>query len=132
MAGSLRKGYNLVAGAGPKRPKAFLTAVKIFGSHFLRGYRIRLILGALFAAVVADGLITRFLIHNGLAREANPFLVYWVRGDELLILKLVGGFLAVLYLFFIYRRHPTLAMVTSTFFLAAYTIIIFWNLLLLK
>ncbi len=62
------------------------------GDH--RGnYVIRVVLGALFAAVVADGLITKFLVHIGLAREANPFLSYWVGQDAFLVFKLVGAFL---------------------------------------
>lgn len=106
--------------------------MKIVGSHFLRDYRLRILVGALFAAVVADGLITKFLVHNGLAREGNPFLSYWVGTDSFLTLKLVGGFLASAYLFFMYRRHPMLSICLSAFFLAAYTVIIFWNLLILR
>ena len=96
--------------------------------YFSGSYPIRIILGALFAAVVADGVITRFLVHNGFAGEGNPFLQYWVIEDKLLSLKILGGLLAVLYLWSIYRRHPNLSVCFSSIFLAGYTFIIFWNL----
>ncbi len=104
----------------------------IIKDHLGSSYRIRIVLGSLFAAVVADGLITKFLIHNGLAWEANPFLSYWVGRDAFLALKVVGSFLGTVYLFFMYKRHPRLAMGISAFFLTVYTIIIFWNLLILR
>ncbi len=94
-------------------------------------YQIRVVLGALFAAVVADGLITRFLVRNGLAREANPLLSEWAGADGFLTLKLAGGFLAALYLFLLYKRQPRLSLAISLFFLAAYTAVVFWNLSLL-
>ena len=94
-------------------------------------YRIRIILGSLIAAVVADGVITQYLVFNGFASEGNPFLHFWVDEDTFLILKLLGGLLAALYLWNIYRRHPTLAIVCSSLCLAAYTFVIFWNLRIL-
>ncbi len=99
-------------------------------SHFASGYRIRILLGALFAAVVADGIITRFLVHKGFAQEGNPFLSRWVGEDAFLVFKLLGGLLASLCLFLIYKRHPKLSIYCSTLFLAAYTSIILWNLLI--
>ncbi|MFH1651138.1 MAG: DUF5658 family protein [Chloroflexota bacterium] len=97
--------------------------------YFAGSYTIRIILGALFAAIVADGVITRFLVHNGLASEANPFLQYWLmEEDKLLSLKILGGMLASMYLWSIYRRHPRLSIGFSSLFLAIYTFIIFWNL----
>jgi hypothetical protein len=101
-------------------------------SHFASSYRVRILLGALFAAVVADGVITRFLVHNGFAQEGNPFLSRWVGEDAFLTFKLLGGFLASVCLFLIYRRHPKLSIHCSTIFLAAYTCIILWNLLLVR
>lgn len=95
-------------------------------------YAIRIILGSLFAAVVANGLITKFLVHNGLAREANPLLSYWVGQGAFLVFKLVGAFLGTIYLFLIYRRHPRLSMGLGALFLTLYTFIIFWNLLILR
>ena len=94
-------------------------------------YRVRIVLGALIAAIVADGVITKFLVLNRLATEGTPFLQFWVGEDAFLVIKLLGGLLAALYLWNIYRRHPKLSIICSSVFLTAYTFIIFWNLLIL-
>lgn len=96
-----------------------------------RSYKIRILIGSLFAAVVADGIITEFLVHKGLAREGNPFLTYWVVEDEFLFIKILGGLLVTLYLWDINRRHQALSIFFSSVFLTAYVFIIIWNLLLL-
>jgi hypothetical protein len=93
-------------------------------------YQIRILLGALFAAIVADGVITRHLVHNGLAREGNPFLEYWVIEDQLLSFKILGGFLAIFALWNIYRRKPIVSIIISSVFLAGYIVIICWNVLI--
>ncbi|MFC2002861.1 DUF5658 family protein [Chloroflexota bacterium] len=99
--------------------------------YFSGSYPIRIILGTLFAAIVADGVITGFLVQNGFAREGNPFLYYWVLEDKLLSIKILGGLLAALYLWSIYRRHPKLSICFSSIFLIGYTLIVFWNLLII-
>ena len=93
-------------------------------------YQIRILLGALLAAIVADGVITKFLVHNGFAKEGNPFLQFWVEQDVFLTIKLLGGLLAILYFLSIYKRHAKLSICFSSLFLTAYTFIIFWNLLI--
>jgi hypothetical protein len=93
-------------------------------------YQIRILLGSLFAAIVADGVITRHLVHAGLAREGNPFLQYWVVEDKLLSIKILGGFLAVFALWNIYRRKPIVSYIISTVFLLCYIAIICWNVLI--
>ena len=100
-------------------------------SYFAGSYRIRILLGSLLAAIVADGVITKFLVLNGFADEGNPFLHFWVGEDVFLTIKLLGGLLAALYLWSIYKRHPKLSICCSSLFLTAYTFIIFWNLFIL-
>lgn len=102
-----------------------------FHSYFAGSYRIRILLGTLIAAVVADGVISKFLVEHGFAREGNPFLQFWIGKDEFLVIKLLGGLLAALYLWGIYKRNPKLSIACSSLFLTAYTFIIFWNLLIL-
>jgi len=104
---------------------------KAFTGYFAGTYPIRIILGALISAIVADGVITRFLLYNGFAKEGNPFLQLWVCEDKFLVIKLLGGLLAALYLWSIYRRNSKLSIACSSLFLIAYTSIIFWNLLIL-
>ena len=98
--------------------------------YFAGTYQIRILIGSLLAAIVADGIITEFLVFNGFAYEGNPFLQFWVLKDAFLIIKLLGGLLASLYLWDIYRRHPRVALYCCSLFLAAYTVIISWNLLI--
>ena len=94
-------------------------------------YHIRILLGALFAAVVADGIITMYLFHNGFAQEGNPFMVHWVVEDKLLSIKILGGLLAAIYLWNVFRRHPKLSIVFTSILLTGYLSIICWNLLIL-
>lgn len=77
--------------------------------------------------VIADGLITEFLVKNRFATEGNPFLQRWVGGDHFLILKTVGAILATLLLWDIGRKHPKLATVATSSFVVVYTAIVFWN-----
>jgi hypothetical protein len=103
-----------------------------FRSFITNGtYQIRILLGSLFAAIVADGIITRHLVHSGLAREGNPFLEYWVLEDRFLSFKILGGFLAVFALWNIYRRKPIVSVIISSVFLLGYIVIICWNVLIL-
>ena len=99
--------------------------------YFAGSYRIRILLGSLFAAIVADGIVTKFLVLNGFANEGNPFLHFWVGRDVFLTIKLLGGLLAAFYLWSIYKRHPKVSILCSSIFLTTYTFIIFWNLLIL-
>jgi len=105
--------------------------IETLRSYIAGSYQIRLILGSLLAAIVADGVITEFLVLNGFAYEGNPFLQFWVGTDVFLTIKLLGGLLAILYLWSIYRRNTKLAIHCSSLFLTAYTLILFWNLLIL-
>ena len=102
--------------------------MKTLGTYFAgSNYRIRILLGALLSTIIADGIITKFLVLNGFAVEGNPFLRAWVVEDAFLTIKITGGLLAALYLWSIYRRHPKLSIVCSSIFLTGYTFIVFWN-----
>lgn len=105
---------------------------KTVKSYSASSYQIRILLGALISAIVADGVITKYLVTGGFATEGNPFLQFWVGEDAFLVIKLLGGLLAAFYLWSIYKRHPKLSVICSSFFLTAYTLIIFWNLLILR
>jgi hypothetical protein len=99
--------------------------------YFAGSRRIMIILGALFAAIVADGIITKFLVLNGFATEGNPFLGDWVIDDKFFTLKIFGALLALCYLWSIYRRHPRLSIGFSAILLAVYTFIVLRNVLIL-
>lgn len=85
--------------------------------------------GCLFSLVVADGIITQFLINQGLAWELNPFLVDLVGKSGFLALKSVGAGLAILILMNVSSRHYRLALGFTCFFVSMYTIIVYWNIL---
>lgn len=86
------------------------------------------VLGTLVALVVADGLITNFLVGNRLGVEGNPFLQSWVGNQGFLVLKAAGVLLCAFILWDIFKRQPKLAMISSLCFVVLYTGIVFWNL----
>jgi len=88
----------------------------------------RYLLITLVALIVADGLITRFLITNNLATEANPFLRTLAGSDDLLAVKLVGSILCAYLLWIIYKRKPRLSLTVTTVCVFCYTVILYWNL----
>ena len=131
------RSLRLLSGSLLSRTLVFLMAASKQLTENLRGYfagsyQIRILLGTLLAAIVADGVITRFLVLNGFAYEGNPFLHFWADKDVFLTIKLLGGLLATVYLWGIYKRHHKLGIWCSSLFLTAYTCIIFWNLLILR
>ena len=89
---------------------------------------MRYMLYTLFGLIVADGLITQFLVADGYALEVNPFLQAWVGQDAFLAIKVSGAFLVTLFLWIKYNSYPRLIYVMSAVFLAFYTSILFWNL----
>jgi hypothetical protein len=86
------------------------------------------LLGVLFALVVADGIISQYLVVNSLGIEGNPFLMAWVHEDLFLYVKIVGALLCVFVLWDIHKRWSKLAVSASVFFVMVYTCIVFWNL----
>ena len=89
---------------------------------------MRFMLYTLFGLIVADGLITQFLVTNGHASEMNPFLQAWVGQELFLVIKVSGAFLVTLLLWTKYNTKPKIYYMTTVVFLAFYTSIVFWNL----
>jgi hypothetical protein len=94
----------------------------------LRLRRIEYLLGALLGLVVADGLISQFLIKSGLGREGNPFLKTLVAEGNFLVVKMCGAVVCVLILWNMARRAPRVAFIVSVSLVSVYTAILFWNL----
>jgi len=101
---------------------------KIPGHFIVKSRNIRFVLYTLFGVIVADGLLTKFLVTNGHALEVNPFLQAWVGQDLFLTIKVSGAFLVTLFLWIKYNKSPRLTYILATAFLAFYTSIVFWNL----
>ncbi len=97
-------------------------------SFIVKSHTMRLMLYTLFGLIVADGLITKFLVTSGYALEVNPFLQAWVGQDLFLAIKVSGAFLVTLLLWIKYNAKPKLIYIFTTVFLAFYTSIVFWNL----
>ena len=91
--------------------------------------QIRYLLGVVFALVVADGVISNFLINQGLGRESNPLLKTLVGQDSFPLIKVAGALLSILILWDIYKRWPRLAVISSICIVALYTGIVYWNIL---
>ncbi len=94
----------------------------------VKSHKMRLALYTLFGLIIADGLLTNFLVTNGHALEVNPFLQAWVGKDIFLVIKVSGAFLATLLLWIKYNRKPKLTYRVTVVLLTLYTGIIFWNL----
>src|SRR3990172_7933797 len=99
------------------------SALERLKGYFAGSYHIRILIGSLFAAVVADGIITKYLVSQGLATEGNPFLGDWVHNNGFYTLKIFGALLACFYLWSIGKRHPNLTIVFTSLLLAGYAYI---------
>jgi cellulose synthase/poly-beta-1,6-N-acetylglucosamine synthase-like glycosyltransferase len=90
--------------------------------------RIEYLLGTLLGLVVADGLISQFLIKSGIGQEGNPLLKTIVAEGNFLIVKMCGAVVCVLILWNMAKRVPRLVFIVSVSLVAVYTAILFWNL----
>ena len=105
-----------------------MNSFKVPKSFRIESRTVRNTFYALFCVIVADGLITQFLVTGGYGWEANPFLRAWVGQDAFLAIKVSGAFLATLLLWIRYNARPRLVYTVTVVFLAFYTIVLFWNL----
>jgi len=89
---------------------------------------LKYLLGLLVGFEIADGVLTYFLIKNGLGHEANPFLQSIVGDVNFIILKVVGGLICALILWDVHRRLPRVAFIITSCFTVFYALIVSWNL----
>ena len=94
--------------------------------------RTKLLIGIIAVLVVADGVITRFLITRELGTELNPFLKNLVMDEKFLWLKIIGGLLVALILWDISRRaiaKGRFRRLTTTLYVlfGLYLLIVLWN-----
>ena len=105
-----------------------MNALKVPKSFRIGSRTVRYTLYTLFCIIVADGLITQFLVTGEHGSEMNPFLSAWVSHGAFLAIKVSGAFLATLFLWIKYNVKPGLVYTITVVFLAFYTAIVFWNL----
>ena len=75
-----------------------------------------------------NGLLSNFLIKGGLGREGNPFLQPMVGDAGFIVIKVVGVLICAVILWDIYRRFRKLALISTSFFVIFYALIVLWNL----
>ncbi len=105
-----------------------MNTLRVPKRFIVKSHKMRLTLYTLFCLIIADGLLTNFLVTNGHALEVNPFLQAWVGKDIFLAIKVSGAFLATLLLWIKYNRKPKLTYRVTVVLLALYTGIVFWSL----
>ena len=89
--------------------------------------KIEYLLGTLLALVAADGIISQFLIEEGLGKEGNPFLRTLATDSNFLIIKMCGAIICVIILWNLVRRKQRLVFIFSSIVVFIYTAILFWN-----
>ena len=88
---------------------------------------MKYLLGLLITFEILDGVLTHFLVAEGLAREGNPFLLPLVGETNFLILKVAGVLLCALILWDIHKRYPRVALTTTAGFATFYFVLVLWN-----
>ena len=96
--------------------------------RFIQIHPMWSLLITLISLVIADGLITQFLVKEGLAREGNPFLQSIVGEHTFLIVKVLGAFVCAYLLWDIYKRWAKLALISTSCLVLCYGAIVIWNL----
>jgi len=114
--------------AKPRRRRSKLGQGKV--SRLLRSkiHQVRYLLCLLGSLVVADGIISNFIVRSGLGREGNPFIQSIVGQTSFVFMKLTAAFIGALILWKVFRQHPRLGLVSIIFFVVLYTAILWWNL----
>jgi hypothetical protein len=74
--------------------------------------------------VVIDGVITIFLVKNGIATEGNPFLRPIIGEVGFMVLKVVGAVAVSIYA---WLRFSRLALVGAWIGVVGYSVIVLWN-----
>lgn len=85
------------------------------------------LLAALFCLMGADGLITRFLVQSGMARESNPLIKGIAGQDVFPFIKVLGAGIVILLLWRVYGRRPAAASLAAVSAVVMYTCIVYWN-----
>lgn len=86
------------------------------------------LLAALTILVIADGLITQFVVGAGIASEGNPIMQPIVDSSTFLFAKVVGALVCAFLLWDIFRRWAKLALISTSFLVVCYLAIVIWNL----
>ena len=105
-----------------------MKALEVPGFLRIESRTVRYTLYVLFGIIVADGLLSQFLVTGGYGLEANPLLAPLVGGESFLAIKISAAFLATLMLWIKYNTRPRLVYTITVVALGFYTTIVYWNL----
>jgi hypothetical protein len=108
---------------------SYVKILKVPESLRIEDRTVKYVLCVLFGIIVADGLISQFLVTRGYGSEGNPLLMSWVGGDSFLHIKIAGAFLVTLFLWIKYNSSPRLVYIVAVVALVFYTAVVYWNLL---
>jgi hypothetical protein len=82
---------------------------------------------AMVTFIIMDGVLTQYLVPNGLVHEANPFIEPLVGHTSFMILKIVGAFLCAVILWDVHRRFPKVGLIASWIAMIGCGAIVLWN-----
>jgi|MudIll2142460700_1097286.scaffolds.fasta_scaffold174932_2 hypothetical protein len=85
------------------------------------------VLMLLAGLMLADGLITEYLVNSGVASEGNPFMQGPLSGGYFMPVKIIGAWLSALILASIHRHNPKLAAAVAWAFIVVYCVTVYWN-----
>jgi hypothetical protein len=105
-----------------------MKALKVPSFLRIESRTVRYTLYVLFGIIVADGLLTQFLVTGGYGSEVNPLLMSLVGGESFLDIKISAAFLSTLLLWIKYNARPRLVYTITVVALGLYTTIVYWNL----
>jgi hypothetical protein len=105
-----------------------MKVLKVPQSLRIESRTVRYTLCVLFGIIVADGLISQFLVTGGYGSEGNPFLMSLVGGESFLAIKIAAAFLVTLLLWIKYNANPRLVYTVAVVALIFYTAVVYWNL----
>lgn len=88
----------------------------------------RYLLCLLCSLVVADAIVSNFIVRNGLGAEGNPFIQSVVGQASFVFLKLSAACFSSIILWKVFKRHQGLGLVSIVLFVVLFTAIIWWNL----
>ena len=88
----------------------------------------RYLLWLLCSLVVADAIISNFIVRKGVGTEGNPFIQSIVGQTSFVFLKLSAAFFSALILWRVFKQHRRLGLASIILFVMLFTAILWWNL----
>ena len=87
----------------------------------------RYLVTALVLLIVADGLLSQYLVAGGFGFEGNPVIRGLIGKGHFVVIKMVGALVVGVILLDIYRRRAKVALLATLLCVILYTGIVYWN-----